>query len=412
MIRIGIIGGGASGLTAAIAAKRADKNAEVFIIEHKDTLGKKILSTGNGRCNLTNELMTAECFRSRQMPQVEKIVGQFGVEQTFSFFASMGVVLKSKSGYIYPRSGQASAVLEALTAQIQHLGISVYTGMHVTDLTVSKKGWQIVCGENRLKADKVILAAGGKASAVLGSDGSGYTLAKSAGHTIIPVVPALVQLKIKAHPFVKAAGVRTDAKVTAVIEGQELSSDTGELQITAYGISGIPVFQISRYIAEAVYEKRSAQVQIDFVPEMSKNEWEQFLLQRSKDSGFLKGETFLESIFPAKLNAVLLKLAGIPSDTCIAALSKTMLLTLADYCKALTLTVADTNGFANAQVCAGGVDLSEVSPETMESRCQKGLYLTGELLDADGICGGYNLQWAWATGYLAGTNAVCRGVEK
>lgn len=406
MIQIGIIGGGASGLTAAIAAKRVNKSAEVFILEHKDVLGKKILSTGNGRCNLTNEVMDKNCFRSEQIHIVEEIVGRFDTRQTFSFFASMGVLLKSRNGYVYPRNGQAISVVEALKTEVNMLDIKVYKNTHVSAITKADEGFYINCEDRTFFAHKVILATGGKAAPVLGADGSGYALAESMGHSLIATVPALVQLRAKHNPLANAAGVRTDATVTAIVNGRNISSDTGELQVTAYGISGIPVFQISRYISKAIHEKKMAQVIIDFIPEMNESKWGEFLTYRAKKNGHLNMVQFLESIFPQKLVVVLLKLAGLSKSALVSEVNVSQLSSFAKQCKHLIVDITETNGFENAQVCAGGVSLAELNPKTMESCYNKGLYMIGELLDADGICGGYNLHWAWSTGYLAGRAAA------
>lgn len=405
MKTIGIVGGGASGIIAAIAAAR-HKDVKVILLEHKDKLGKKILSTGNGRCNLTNEYMSLECFRSEAIQVVKQVLEKFGYEDTLRFFEEIGLITKSRNGYVYPRCDQAAAVLELLVMEVSRLNVEVHTDTHVTDITYGKKGFRILTEKESFRADKVILAAGGRAAKVLGSDGSGYTLAKSMGHSIIPIVPALVQLKVKDHLFTKASGVRTDVTVKAIINHNIVSEDTGELQITAYGISGIPIFQISRYIAKALYKKQKAEVMIDFLPAMSEENLYQFLKKRMSGRMDMNMGDFLTGIFHQKLIPELLRLAGISIKTKVGKLKDEEVRTLAHQCKHTVLTIKDTNGFDNAQVCAGGVDLQEIHIPSMESKMVPRLYLTGELLDVDGICGGYNLQWAWATGYLAGTHAA------
>lgn len=412
MRKIGIIGGGASGLIAAITAAR-QKNTEVFILEHKELAGKKLLATGNGRCNLTNEKMDSTFFRSETIEAVEKVLNQFGFEDTVRFFEGLGLMMRSKNGYIYPRCEQASVVRELLEKEAVRLGADIYTGVHVTEVVPCKKGFQIV-GEHtngkdfkkqHFHADKVILSCGGRAAKVLGSDGSGYTIAKALGHTIVPVVPALVQLEVYGHPFKEASGVRTESRVSAWVDGKNMFSDTGELQITGYGISGIPVFQISRYIGRALYEKRKAEVEIDFLPSMDEGEFFSYLMDRKRGRENLPAEDFLTGIFHNKLTKSLLALSKISMRKQAGELSAEELHRFAGQCKHSVLSIQDTNGYDNAQVCAGGVSISEIDCSTMESRYVKGLYLTGELLDADGMCGGYNLQWAWATGVLAGRHA-------
>ena len=414
MRRIGIIGGGAAGMAAAITAARNDRQAKVWILEQKEKIGKKILATGNGRCNLTNCQIDGSCaengYRGEDLPFVKKVLERFGYKETMEFFESLGLVAKRRGDYVYPRSDQASSVLELLELELRRLGVEVYCGGKVTAVAPESRGFNITVSENQkkreLKADRVILACGGRAASTFGSDGSGYDLAKSLGHHMTPVVPALVQLKVKNHPFAKASGVRAKARVTALVDGAKVAADAGELQITAYGISGIPVFQISRFLAYGLYQKKRAEVSLDLLPEYTEEEaGELFVKLAGQRDRRTIGEC-LTGVFHRKLIPRILELSGTEIHEKVGALDKRSLFALAGKCKKIILTISDTNGFENAQVCAGGVRTKEVCPATMESRCVRGLYLAGELLDADGICGGYNLQWAWATGCIAGKAAA------
>lgn len=406
MKKIAVIGGGASGLVAAIAAARTNPLAQITIYEKKDTIGKKILATGNGRCNLTNKDMKASYFRSDNFPVAEEVLQKFGYEDTISFFSSLGLMTKARGDYVYPYSDQASTVLELLKLELNRLHVKTYTEAQVTDIVPVSHGFTISTGKQKTKADVIILACGGKANSKLGSDGSGYTLAKKLGHTMVPVVPALVQLKVKNHPFAKAAGVRTDAVVTAICQGKETASDRGELQLTAYGISGIPVFQISRYIAKALYLKQDAKVMIDFLPDLTEEALLDLFIKRKSGREEMTCADYLLGIFHQKLIPRFLEQARIRMYTPVSELSDTQIKNLAKAVKKSVVIIDTTNGFENAQVCAGGISVAEIYPETMESRYVEHLYLAGELLDVDGICGGYNLQWAWATGYLAGIAAA------
>lgn len=426
MKRIGIIGGGAAGIAAAVAAARNDRQAKVFILEQKEKIGKKILATGNGRCNLTNRRIDGSveelCYHGEDVRFAGKVLGQFGYEDTLKFFESIGLVTKMRGDYVYPRSDQAGTVLELLNLELKRLGVEIYCGMRVQSITQKKKEFSIKAkqcpAESKVskkeqnmqifKADGLILACGGQAASAFGSDGSGYHLAKTLGHHITPVVPALVQLKVKNHPFAKASGVRTEARVTALIDGVPTASDTGELQITAYGISGIPVFQISRHIALGLYQKRRAAVALDLLPEYSREEVLGLLMKLAENRTDLTVGEYLAGIFNQKLVPRISELAGIRLQTKMSELDKRGYNRIVDQCKRICLTIQDTNGFENAQVCAGGVRTDEVDPRTMESELVKGLYLVGELLDVDGICGGYNLQWAWATGCIAGKSAAVK----
>lgn len=406
MKKIVVIGGGASGMTAAIAAKTENPKAEVRILEHKDTIGKKLLSTGNGRCNFTNAFMEEQCFFSDTPENIRIVLERFGTRDTLRFFEDLGIMAKSRNGYYYPQSDQASAVLRVFQMYLKKLGVLVDTNIHVREIRRAGSGFLIVGDKKTYEADRVILACGGKAFAVSGSDGSGYRLAKSLGHTMTPVVPALVQLKVKDHPLARASGVRTDARVCAYESGRFAAEDTGEVQITGYGISGIPVFQISRHVAKALYQGKRAEVRMDFLPSMAVGEFSAFLRKRKAGRETFTMSEFLTGIFNQKLIPCLLRSAGIREDTKVQTAGAALWERLADTCKCLTLKVTDTNGFDNAQVCAGGIRLDEIYADTMESRRCKHLYLAGEMLDVDGICGGYNLQWAWASGYLAGKHAA------
>lgn len=402
--RIIIVGGGASGLVAAICATR--DGANVTIIEQKERLGKKILSTGNGRCNLTNEYMDLECFRGDDTSVVSKVLEQFGYEDTLSFFEELGVILKNRQGYIYPISDQASTILDVLCYEIKRLNVCVVLEESVKNIRKEANEFIINTNKNSYICDAVILATGGKAAPVLGSDGSGYSLAKSFGHTVSSVVPALVQLVGKGNYLKHVSGVRTNATVKLFVAKECVASDTGELQLTNYGISGIPVFQVSRYAAKALHDKKTVSAEIDFLPTMSEEELKNYISERKKQHGERLAEEFFIGMIHSKLANMLLKEAYIPAHISANDIRDDKWEKLLELIKHFNVEITDTNSFEQAQVCAGGVYTSEISGDTMESIYEKNLYLTGELLDVDGICGGYNLQWAWATGYIAGKNAA------
>lgn len=399
-----VVGGGASGLVAAITAAR--EGAKVTVIEQKDRLGKKILSTGNGRCNFTNECMGANYFHGDDTAIVTSVLTQFGYKDTIVFFEELGVISKNRNGYIYPISDQASTILDVLCMEVKRLGIVVRLEETVSSVEKRKQGFIVRTSNASYDGEALILATGGKAASVLGSDGSGYALAKSFGHSLTPVVPALVQLRCKGNYFKQLAGVRTQTKVDLYVEGKLAASDMGELQLTHYGISGIPVFQVSRFAAKGLYEKKKVSAVVDYFPSMNTETFWNYLIGRVKKHSNKAAEDFLVGMFHKKLIGVLLKEAGIGLHMRVSEVSELQLRHLAKICKEFEMTVEGTNDFEQAQVCAGGVKTTELHHNTMESIYVKGLYLTGELLDIDGICGGYNLQWAWATGYLAGKNAA------
>lgn len=404
-----IIGGGASGLVAAIAAAR--NGARVTVLEQKDRLGKKILSTGNGRCNFTNAKMDAECYNTGNPELITKMLENYGTSWAVSFFEELGLLSKERQGYFYPRSDQATAVLDALLLELKRLDVELQCSVKVTGIEKKKKGFQISAQTDEGKktnfyGDACILACGGRAAAVLGSDGSGYPLAKSMGHSMVPVVPALVQLKSNLSCFKQLSGIRTEASVTLFVNDEECAFDKGELQLTNYGISGIPVFQISRHAALALYKKQDVLVEVDFLPTLSKEEYRAHLERRIAYDGQCSILDTLLGIFNKKLIPVLLQASRIKASKNIASLEKEEIERLINVCKHFRVPISEANSFEQAQICAGGVNAMEIDENTMESQITKDLYLTGELLDVDGICGGYNLHWAWYSGFIAGTHAA------
>ncbi|WP_238483677.1 BaiN/RdsA family NAD(P)/FAD-dependent oxidoreductase [Anaerosporobacter faecicola] len=420
-----VVGGGAAGMVAAIAA--ASEGARVTILEHKEKVGKKILATGNGKCNYTNLYQSMECYRSENLPFVQEVFSHFNEKDTIAFFQKLGIVPKAKNGYLYPGSEQASSIVDVLTMELKHLKVEVRCNEDVTKIIPTKEGYHIQTlvrvletrsgakqnGKNKKKekaievdsyvaeydAKKVIIATGGRASEKLGSNGSGYRLLKEMGYGLVPVVPALVQLKAKGADFEQVAGVRCDANITLLVDGEKVAQEEGELQLTNYGVSGIPVFQVSRYAAKALYDQKKVTMEIDFLPQFGLDELGALLCQRYQESSYKTDHEVLIGLMNDKLITLLLNKAKNidPYGTDCKRLAKRM--------KQFTIEITDTNGFDNAQICAGGMDTTELAGVTMESKKHSGFYIVGEVLDVDGICGGYNLQWAWATGYLAGKAA-------
>ena len=395
-----IIGAGASGLAAGITAAR--EGASVTIMEHTARPGKKLLSTGNGKCNITNLQFPKDAYRGNQPDFVFPALHTVTVSQTMDFFKELGIVLTERNGYVYPNSGQASTVLEAMLFELEHLGVRIMTECPVKEI---KKDLTVITDHGKQRCDRIILAAGSMAAPKTGSDGSGYSLARKLGHHIIEPLPALVQLRCKEKWYKQAAGVRTDALVILKIDGKTAASDRGELQITDYGISGIPVFQISRYAAKALKDGRQAAAELDFLPQLSLTDLEKLLFTRHRQFGYRPAEEFLHGVLNSKLAKILLKEAGIGRETWVKEITEKEIKKLVYCIKELKTIIVSTNTFDQAQVCSGGVDTREVDPNTMESRLIRGVYFTGEILDVDGICGGYNLQWAWSSGITAGINA-------
>lgn len=405
-----IIGGGAAGLMAAITA--AENGAGVTILEHMPRVGKKILSTGNGKCNLTNLDMRPDCYRCGIADFPMTAIGRFSVADTVSFFRRLGVVVTDRNGYVYPASGQAQTVLDALREKTESLGVRIVTECRPETVERDGTGFCVRTSCGAFQGDFLILAAGSKAAPATGSDGSGYDLAASLGHKIVKPLPALVQLKCRGDFFRSIAGVRTEAEVSLYTAGKHgelgdlLASDRGGLQLTDYGISGIPVFQVSRYASEALDRKKRVLAVLDFFPSLKDEELFSLLKEQRMYLSDRKAEGFLNGIFHKKLAALFLKAAGIRGEEMAGRLSDKKLLAAAELIKRTVVEVTAANSFDKAQVCMGGVRVKNVDPCTMESRLVPGLYFAGEILDVDGICGGYNLQWAWSSGYAAGASAT------
>lgn len=385
--RVVIIGGGASGLLAAITAAR--EGAAVTVLEQNDKPGKKICATGNGRCNLTNLAMPSDAYRGTHPEFVREALGQFTVQDTIRFFSELGIYTVNKNGYLYPRSGQASSVTEVLCMEAQSLGVKIKTREIVCSLERKNGCWRAVTKGWAYEGDAVILCSGSKASAIAGSDGSGYALAEALGHSLVPPLPALTALKCRGKAFASWAGVRTEGCVTLCLNGVPIKSEQGELQLTEYGISGIPVFQLSRYAIRALAENCPVTLKVNFLPEFTAQGLSAFLKMRAESCPYKNQKELLTGLFPDKLSKVLLSYGN-----------------LEEAIREYPLTVTAGLPFEQAQVCSGGIDTAEVTAATMESKLCPGLYFAGEILDIDGACGGYNLQWAWSSGFCAGIHGA------
>ena len=403
MRTVAVIGGGASGMMAAVTA--ASEGARVILLEHKDRIGKKILSTGNGRCNFTNIHQEPICYHSEDPMFPWEVVEKFNAQTVISFFLQLGVYSKNRNGYIYPNSDQASAVLDAFRMELDRLKVEIRTGVECREIRPGKKGFTVLTDQGPVRADRVILCAGSKAAPTTGSDGSGYDLAKKLGHRILPVLPALTALKCEEKFFKSIAGVRANGSVSIWSGGECIAKDTGEIQLTDYGISGIPVFQVSRYASKLLYEKKETDAVLDFMPDFTKEQTNAFLKARAKTRPDKSAEMFLIGLFHKKLCDLWIRLSEIPRQRKAGELTEDEIARLTDLIKEFRVRVRETNPYDKAQVCCGGVDTREVNPETLESVYVPGVYFAGEILDVDGMCGGYNLTFAWASGYVAGKAA-------
>lgn len=410
MTEVLVIGGGASGMAAAITAAR--HGAKVLVLEKKNSLGKKLLATGNGKCNFTNQVQHAKCYHSRQEDYPWKIIQRFGWRESVAWFEEIGILARDRNGYVYPASGQAASVLHALQREIKRLQIEVHTEEAVQKVVRNfrQKGFLVTTDRAEYFAENLIISTGGMASPVHGSTGDGYEFAKEFGHHLVLPLPALTSLVLEGSFCKMWSGVRVQGMVSLFNEtGHLLRKDSGEIQMTAYGISGIPVFQLSRFAAWELKKGRKVTLCLDSMPEYKK-EWlvNEFLKwKRQNEQQSIRD--LLEGMLPDKLAGVYVKKLKIADTARVKEISKEQFFQLADIIHHMEFLVREVSGFEKAQVTAGGICTEEVCPDTMESRLCKGLFFTGELLDVDGDCGGYNLQWAWATGCLAGCAAAKAG---
>ena len=403
MKHIVIIGGGAAGLVAAIHAKR--ETNRVTILEKNLVCGKKILATGNGKCNYWNEDQAIEHYHSNNQAILSKIITPENAKEVLSFFNQLGIYPKIKNGYYYPASSQALTVRDALVAEALRVGVIIKNNYSVTKISKEQNQFKIFSSEETITADQVIMATGSKAASKTGSDGFGYNLLKDLGHQVLKPQPALVQVKTSGKYLKSWSGVRADAKVSLYIDNELIKEEPGEIQLTDYGISGICVFNISRYIPIALENNQNVQVKINFLPfitEEPKNFLDNYFQAKPTRSLELELSGFLNQ----KLITTILTETSLPTSTSYQKLPDQAKNDLVNALTNFTVTVTATNSFDQAQVCSGGIPLTEVNPETMESTIVKDLYIVGELLDVDGDCGGYNLGFAWISGIKAGNGCV------
>ncbi len=400
-MKIAVIGGGASGLMAAVAAAR--NGAEVTIYEKLNRVGKKILATGNGRCNYTNLNMNIDRYHGKNVTLAKPAMEFFDLNKTIRFFESLGIYpYEGELGKIYPNSLQSSSILDVLRYEAERLKVKEVTDCEIMELRKSKDKFSIIGSEAYL-ADKVILATGGMAAPQLGCDGKGYTIAKSFGHKIIEPFPALVQLKLKGKYFKRITGIRFDGIVKGITDNKLIREDEGEILFTEYGISGPPILQISRKIIEELNKKNSVYIVVDMFPDKTKLELYELLSTRFKDIGYKTIEESLIGFINKKLISVVLLEAGFEDlNKSSGKLNKKEIYKIIDILKEWKFEVTGHNTWQQAQSTAGGIDMKEVNSRTLESTKVKGLYICGEVLDVDGDCGGFNLQWAWSSGYTAG----------
>ena len=397
---IGVIGGGASGMAAALAVSENDR-VQVVLFERQARLGRKLQATGNGRCNLSNLHAGAQGYHGNAPEFAEPALRGFDVTQTLGWFRSMGLFTVSEpSGRVYPYSDQANSVVDVLRFALEKENIRQELGFEVAKLRRKDGGFLVESADRTVFCDRVIVACGGLAGTKLGGSMAGYQLLRSMGHRMTKLRPALVQLKCSWNGVAALKGVRANCRATIVHDGVIHSESVGELQFTEYGLSGPVIFEISR---DACQGKGDWICRLDFLPEISKEELLAELKRRK--STLLGVEELLTGILHNRLGRVLTKSAGISGNRSISALSDGEIVVVCDAVKAFKVRLTEPLGMDSAQVTAGGILTDEFDAQTMESKLVPGLFACGEVLDIDGDCGGFNLQWAWSSGRCAGLSA-------
>jgi len=397
---IGIIGGGASGMAAALAAAQKKDN-QIILLERQARVGRKLQATGNGRCNLTNLHAAEGGYHGDEAAFADFAIGKYGPEETLEWFRSLGLyTVAEESGRVYPYSDQANSVVDVLRFALEQENIEVKLGFEVEKIKKTANGFRVESREEAIECDKLIIACGGLAGTKLGGTMSGYKLLRSLGHKCTKLRPTLVQLKSSWAGVSALKGVRANCHAAIFRNGQLHRESTGELQFTEYGLSGPVIFEISR---DACQGSGEWLCRLDFLPDMEMETLKEELLRR-RNTGLPVSE-LLTGILHNRLGRVLTQAVGISGYVPVSQLEEGEITEVCRAVKAFDVALTEPMGMDSAQVTAGGILTKEFDETTMESHMVPGLYACGEVLDIDGDCGGYNLQWAWSSGRLAGGHA-------
>ena len=397
---IGIIGAGASGMAAAIAAAE-NPDVQVILMERQARVGRKLAATGNGRCNLTNLHANKQGYHGQEPSFAAFALERFDVEQTLGWFGQLGLyTVAEESGRVYPFSDQANSVVDVLRFALEKPNIQLLTGFEVTKVKKAEGGFRVDSTEETVFCDKLIIACGGLAGSKLGGSMFGYRFLRGFGHKCTKLRPTLVQLKSSWPGCATLKGVRAACHAAIYHDGKLHTESTGELQFTEYGLSGPVMFEISR---DACQGGGEWVCRLDLLPGKDAA-WLRLELLRRRNTNW-KAEDLLTGILHTRLGKVLTQAAGISGYVPIAQLEEGEIDAVVNAVKDFEVILTEPMGMDAAQVTAGGIVTDEFDPATMESRLVPGLYACGEVLDIDGDCGGYNLQWAWSSGRLAGTHA-------
>lgn len=396
-----VVGGGAAGMVASIAAAR--QGAAVDLLERMPRVGKKLLATGNGRCNLANARPDPGRFHGAGPGFVRPALAAFGLAETLAFFGGLGIEAREEDGgKIFPRSGQAAAVLDVLRHELARLGVGTHCEAPVARLERRDGRWRArTQGGGVHEGAAVVLAAGGRAAPQLGSNGSGHALAQALGHRIVEPFPALTRLRVRSPWLAHLKGLKVDGRVS--LGG---AAAAGEILFTGTGLSGPPILDVSRRAGELLRDGHPVSAVLDLCPDVGARALETLLRDRFSSRSTVTAEFALVGFLHKRLIVPALREAGVEPAAAAETVGAPGVRALAGLLHGWPFTVTGTDSWADAQVTAGGVDVADVDPATLESRLAPGLFFAGEVLDVDGDCGGFNLQWAWSSGHVAGTAAA------
>jgi len=397
---IAIIGAGPAGIMAAITARL--NGASVVLIEKNEAIGRKILATGNGRCNITNRLAKVENYHGANPEFIGKVLNSFDQHKTIRFFEDLGLILKEEDrGRMFPRTNQAASVVDILAHELDRLKVKVRLNTEVKKIE-NLDGWKITLHDgSAVESEKLILTTGGRAAHQLGSSGDGHFWMKNFGHKIEDTYAALVPLETKELWVKDVQGLKVEAQASFFVDDELVSKRSGDLIFTHFGLSGPAIMSQARFVAPFV-ETKTVQVQLDFMPEQPKHDLDEMIAKIFNISGAKSVKNALVGLVPAKLIPIILGESGIDENKNAAEISKTQRAEIVQNLKSLTLTILKLRPLKEAQVTRGGVSTDEIDSETLESKKIKNLYFAGEVIDVDGDSGGFNLQWAWSSGYLSG----------
>jgi hypothetical protein len=401
---VAIIGAGPAGIMAAISAKR--KGASVILIEKNTLIGRKILATGNGRCNITNRFTKVDNYHGSNPEFIKSVLASFDQHETMKFFENLGLILKEEDrGRMFPRTNQAISVVDILKHELEKLKVEIKLDSEVKKIE-NKSGWEITLSNGLIiNSDKLIVTTGGRAAHQFGSSGDGHFWMKNMGHSIVSVYAALVPVETKETWVKDIQGLKVEAEASFFVDQEVISKKSGDLIFTHYGLSGPAIMSQARFVAPFVGNK-VVQVQLDFMADQSAKELDEMIVKIFDNSGNKSVKNALIGLIPAKLILIILRQSHIDKNKKTTAISKIERENIARNLKSLTLNISKLRPLKEAQVTRGGISTEEINAETLESKKLKKLYFAGEIMDVDGDSGGFNLQWTWSSGYIAGANSA------